>query len=167
MVSTLMATAAILLSSGLAAIISSTYRVKEPLSRTVFGPQNDITITAKFISLLVCFIFAFLCYTQSIRFSNHVNYLINIPLPEATAAGVAPDYVADVLARASNFYTVGTRSFYMAFPLLLWIFSPIPVLICSVALLPFLYHMDFVHPDKQQRGKLAGCARDCRPECDV
>eukprot|EP00246_Nothoceros_aenigmaticus_P013028 TRINITY_DN4292_c0_g1_i1.p1 TRINITY_DN4292_c0_g1~~TRINITY_DN4292_c0_g1_i1.p1 ORF type:complete len:252 (-),score=18.40 TRINITY_DN4292_c0_g1_i1:346-1101(-) len=143
MVSTLMATAAILITCGLAAVLSSTYKIKEPLANVILGPQNDVMVTAKFMSLCGCFIFAFLCYTQSIRFTNHVNYLINVPV--ADFAGVTtPDYVADVLARACNFYTVGTRSFYLGFPMLLWIFNPIPVLVCSAALLPFLYHFDFV-----------------------
>ncbi|EFJ24549.1 hypothetical protein SELMODRAFT_228264 [Selaginella moellendorffii] len=151
MASTLMASTAILLSSGLAAFLSSSYSVKRPLhgfssTVTVLGAHDDITIATKFVALLACFLFSFICYMQSVRFTNHVGFLINTPV--TSDSKITPDYVAAVLARGSNFYTVGTRGYYFAFPLLLWLFGPIPVVVACLLLVPFLYRLDLVTDDQ-------------------
>ncbi|KAJ7543404.1 hypothetical protein O6H91_09G036800 [Diphasiastrum complanatum] len=143
MASTLMASTSILMSSGLAAFISSTYNVKQPLMHYTYGAHTGLAVSVKFMCLLACFLFSFFCYMQSIRLINHVNYLINIPLDEVSG-GITPEYVAHVLAKGSDFFTVGTRGFYFAFPLLLWIFGPIPLVICSFAIVPVLYRVDMV-----------------------
>ncbi|CAI5458634.1 unnamed protein product [Closterium sp. Yama58-4] len=143
MASTLLATTAIILSSGIAAFITSaaTADVKASVFAVTLGSRAPAVVAVKFISIFLCFLFAFVCHVQSIRYTNHVNFLINIPLgPQAQ--GLSPDYVAAVLAHGSNFYTIGTRAFYCAFPLLLWLFGPIPMLLSSLLLVVMLYHFD-------------------------
>ncbi|KAJ7558382.1 hypothetical protein O6H91_04G036800 [Diphasiastrum complanatum] len=159
MAATLMASTATILSTGLAAVISSTYNIKKPVRDYAYGAHDGFSVSTKFVSLLICFLFSFICYMQSIRFFNHVNYLINIPLDDSPM-GITPDYVAHVLARGCNFYTVGARGFYFAFPLLVWIFGPIPVVFCSFALVPVLYRLDMVHDPSD----LEKCAADQRYE---
>ncbi|KAJ6838873.1 uncharacterized protein M6B38_319525 [Iris pallida] len=66
--STLMATTSILLCSGLAAVISSTYSVKQPINDSVFGAHGEFMVALKYVTLLVVFLFAFLCYSLSIRY---------------------------------------------------------------------------------------------------
>lgn len=159
MASTLLATTAIALSSGMAAFITNTSAstLKKSLRDIVLGSQGEAAITVKFFSILICFLFAFLGHMQSIRYINHVNFLINIPVgPDAP--GLTPDYVANVLARGSNFYTVGTRGFYFAFPLLLWLFGPIPMFVSSLVMVPVLRHLDlagdfkaFEHEHKREK----------------
>ncbi len=132
---------------------------------------------------------------QSVRYLNHVNYLINVPLhiepfssssssnsatnlynhhqlhsqqqqqvvqpgqvqlvekllqqrPELqkTMHLITYDYVADVLTTACNFYTFGTRGFYFAFPLILWLFGPVPALVCCAAMVPIMHFLDTVAP---------------------
>ncbi|XP_002980549.2 uncharacterized protein LOC9656306 [Selaginella moellendorffii] len=152
MASTLMASTAILLTSGVAAFLSSNYSVKRPLESAVYGARDDFSVAVKFLSLLACFLFSFLCYMQSIRFVNNVNYLINVP-PSYGSPLITPEFVGDVLVRGFAFYSIGTRAFYVAFPLLLWIYGPIPVLLCSIALVPVLYHLDV-------SGDVVGAVRD-------
>lgn len=142
--STLMATAAILLSSLTGAFMTSTYfSTKSP----ILGGQSDTLVNFKYTCLIFCFLFSFLCYMQSVRYFNHVNYLINIPIVEALAIKISPDYVANVLAKGNNFFTIGTRGFYFAFPLILWLFGPIPVIVSSIALVPAFYYLDAVELD--------------------
>ena len=76
---TLMATASILLCSGLAALISSTYSVKKPLNDAVYGAHGEFMVALKYVTLLTIFLFSFFCYSLSIRFINQVNILINTP----------------------------------------------------------------------------------------
>ncbi|KAJ0965573.1 hypothetical protein J5N97_026711 [Dioscorea zingiberensis] len=126
--STLMATTSILLSSGLAAILSSTYSIKKPLGDSVFGAHGEFMVALKYVTLLLAFIFAFFFYSLSIRFLNQVNFLINIPCStedNTGYSGVSPEYVADLLEKGFVLNTVGNRVFYAALPLLLWLFGPI------------------------------------------
>ncbi|CAM6111678.1 unnamed protein product [Calypogeia fissa] len=136
--STLMATTAILLSSGVAAFLASTYTVKKPLSTSLFGLESSGYLIITYLCLLMGFLFAFLCYVQTVRYTNHVNFLVNIPIQ----GQFTPDYTADVLERAANFYTIGTRALYMSIPLLLWLFGPVPFFLSTVFLIPVLYWLD-------------------------
>ncbi|WJX41943.1 hypothetical protein P8452_29230 [Trifolium repens] len=140
--STLMATTSILLCSGLAAIISSTYSVKKPLNDTVYGAHGEFMEALKYVTLLTIFLFSFFCHSLSIRFINQVNILINTPQDPMSL--VTPSYVSEILERGFTLNTVGNRLFYSALPLLLWIFGPVLVFLCSLTMVPLLYNLDFV-----------------------
>ncbi|KAJ4962273.1 hypothetical protein NE237_022212 [Protea cynaroides] len=140
--STLMATTSVLLCSGLAAVISSTYSIKKPLNDSVYGAHGEFMVALKYVTLLVIFLFAFLCHSLSIRFLNQVNFLINTP--EDPRGIVTPDYVSELLEKGFTLNTVGNRLFYAALPLLLWILGPVLVFLCSVSMIPILYNLDFI-----------------------
>ncbi|MQL86187.1 hypothetical protein Taro_018712 [Colocasia esculenta] len=174
--STLMATTSILLCSGLAAVISSTYSIKKPVGDSVYGAHGEFMVSLKYVTLLVVFLFAFLCYSLSIRFLNQVNFLINIPVgredPAApgcveSEAVITVDYLTDLLERGFVLNTIGNRLFYAALPLLLWIFGPVLVFLSSVTMVPILYNLDVVAPQYREgkggRGvKVEGMVeRDC------
>ncbi|XP_051151588.1 uncharacterized protein LOC127265692 [Andrographis paniculata] len=151
--STLMATTSILLCSGLAAVISSTYSVKKPLNDAVYGAHGEFMVALKYVTLLLVFLFSFFCHSLSIRFINQVNFLINCP-----ADDVSPEYVADLLERGLTLNAVGNRLFYAALPLLLWIFGPVLVFLCFLTMVPVLYNLDFVCGGSaaKMNGKLGG-----------
>ncbi|XP_042392116.1 uncharacterized protein LOC121983227 [Zingiber officinale] len=153
--STLMATTSILLSSGLAAVLSSTYSVKRPLYDSVFGAHGEFMVALKYVSLLVVFVFAFLCHSLSIRFVNQANFLINVPLSDSL---VTVAYVADLLEKGFALNTVGNRLFYAALPLLLWIFGPLPVVFSSLTMVLILYNLDVVY---EVRGKSKDDEKGC------
>ncbi|CAL9175463.1 unnamed protein product [Musa hybrid cultivar] len=144
MASTLMATTSILLCSGLAAVISSTYSIKKPLDDALFGAHGEFMVSLKYVTLLLIFLFAFLCYSLSIRFVNQVNFLINTPCCGHEGSPVTPQYVCDLLEKGFFLNTVGNRLFYAALPLLLWIFGPVLVPLSSLAMVPILYNLDTV-----------------------
>ncbi|XP_014500552.1 uncharacterized protein LOC106761511 [Vigna radiata var. radiata] len=145
---TLMATTSILLCSGLAAIISSTYSVKKPLEDTVYGGHGEFMVSLKYVTLLSIFLFSFFCHSLSIRFINQVNILINTPQDPMSL--VSPEYVNQILEKGFLLNTVGNRLFYAALPLLLWIFGPVLVFFCSLTMVPVLYNLDFVVPAKDK-----------------
>ncbi|KAG1364178.1 hypothetical protein COCNU_11G010050 [Cocos nucifera] len=58
--STLMATTSILLCSGLAAMISSSYSAKQPLNNSVYGAHGELVVGLKYVTLLVIYLF---CYS--------------------------------------------------------------------------------------------------------
>ncbi|KAK1317479.1 hypothetical protein QJS10_CPA05g02446 [Acorus calamus] len=144
---TLMATTSILLCSALAAMISSTYSVKKPIGDTVYGAHGEFMVALKYVTLLLVFLFAFVCYSLSIRFINQVNFLINTPFnaDSSSTSLVNADYISDLLEKSFLLNTVGNRLFYVALPLLLWIFGPVLVFLCSVTMVPLLYNFDIVY----------------------
>ncbi|KAF8400182.1 hypothetical protein HHK36_013478 [Tetracentron sinense] len=152
--STLMATTSILLCSGLAAIISSTYSVKKPLNDSVLGAHGEFMVSLKYVTLLLIFLFSFMCLSLSIRFTGQVNFLINSPQDSI----VTPDYVSELLEKGFTLNIVGNRLVYAALPLLLWIFGPVMVFLCSVTMVPILYNLDFVFVSGRDglRGKVDG-----------
>lgn len=145
--STLMATTSILLSAGLAAIISSTYSVKRPLNDAVYGAHGEFMVALKYVTILTILLFSFFCHSLSIRFVNQVNLLINTP-PDPMSM-VTSEYVSELLEKGFVLNTVGNRLFYSAMPLLLWIFGPVLVFLCSVTMVPVLYNLDFVFGNGQ------------------
>ena len=66
MASTLLATTSIVLAAGIAAFIGATSSstVQKSLHDVVLGDQSEATVTVKFFSILICFLFAFLCHIQ-------------------------------------------------------------------------------------------------------
>lgn len=105
----------------------------------IFQYLEKNIIHVKFFTLILAFIICFFCYLQSIRLYNHANCLINIPTShESPLLG----YVCRLLAKASNFYTAGTRFLYFALLLLIWLFHPICMFICTIILLIVVSMLD-------------------------
>ncbi|XP_073302347.1 uncharacterized protein [Primulina huaijiensis] len=148
---TLMATTSILLCSGLAAVISSTYSIKKPLNDVVYGAHGEFMVALKYVTLLLILLFSFLCHSLSIRFINQVNFLINCPPGNESGGIVTAGYVSELLERGFLLNTVGNRLFYAALPLLLWIFGPVLVFLCSVTMVPVLYNLDFVFSGEKRK----------------
>ncbi|KAG1326845.1 hypothetical protein COCNU_01G007790 [Cocos nucifera] len=149
--STLMATTSILLCSGLAAMISSTYSIKKPLNNSFYGAHGEFVMALKYVTLLLIFLFAFLCYSLSIRFIGQVNFLINVPQLGDDNSLVTPEYVCHLLEKSFALNIAGNRLFYAGLPIILWIFGPVLVLICSLSIVPILYNMDIPYGEKVDR----------------
>ncbi|GAB2233548.1 hypothetical protein Droror1_Dr00002774 [Drosera rotundifolia] len=144
--STLMATTSILLCSGIAAILSSTYSIKKPINVVVYGSHGDFMMCLKYVMLLLVFLFSFLCHSLSIRFTNQVNFLINTRTSDNQQlfCVITPDYVSEILEKGVILNTAGNRLFYIALPLLLWIFGPVLVFFCCIAVVLVLYNIDMM-----------------------
>ncbi|XP_074268958.1 uncharacterized protein LOC141592252 [Silene latifolia] len=132
MASTLLATIAITLSSLISAVVSGASQTTA-LIYTVH--------TVKYFSILVCFLVAFFCSMQCVRYYAHVSFLINVPSPQGRAEYI--QFVARQLNRGSLFWSLGLRAFYFAFPLLIWIFGPVAMFACSCLMTFLLYFLDF------------------------
>ncbi|KVG73589.1 uncharacterized protein LOC112504661 [Cynara cardunculus var. scolymus] len=145
--STLMATTSILLCSGLAAVISSTYSVKKPLNDTVYGAHGEFMVALKYVTVLVLFLFSFMCHSLSIRFVSQVNFLINCP-QDLTI--VTSTYVSKLLEKSFTLNAIGNRLFYSALPNALWIFGPVLVILSSLTMTFVLYNLDFLFGDTKK-----------------
>jgi uncharacterized membrane protein len=153
--STLVGTTSVLLCTGVAAVLSSTYAVKKPLSDAVFGAHGETMTALKYVVLLSTFLLAFLCHSLAICTLNQATFLVNAlspPSPDAPLRlpAVDRDYVVGVLERGFLFNLVGNRLFFAGAPLLLWIFGPVLPCLCSAGMVPMLHSIDMVeHAEKK------------------
>ncbi|PKA50832.1 hypothetical protein AXF42_Ash007487 [Apostasia shenzhenica] len=139
---TLMASTTILLCTGLAAVLSSTYSVKHSVNGAVYGAHGPLSLALKYAVILAVFLAAFYAYSLSIWFFSQVNFLINVVGDCGSPPVVSPEYVSRMLEKAFMLWIAGNRIFYSGISLLLWIFGPTLVLLCSVFVLQVLYKMD-------------------------
>nr|AFK48475.1 unknown [Lotus japonicus] len=131
MASTLLATTAITLSSLIGVFASND---------SIFENNTPITDSIKRLSMSLCFLFAFLCNMQSIRYYAQASFLISTPALKGKKDLI--EYVAKTLDRGSYAWSLGLRAFYVSIPLILWIYGPIPMFACC-CLTPFtLYFLD-------------------------
>ncbi|XP_030445538.1 uncharacterized protein LOC115668179 [Syzygium oleosum] len=103
----------------------------------IYGDTSPSMISVKYISLLSCFLVAFGSFLQCVRSSVHAIFLMSMPNSDIPVA-----YVQKAVITASIFWSVGLRAIYFAINLLLWIFGPIPMLICSVTMVVVLHNLD-------------------------
>lgn len=127
---TLLATIAITLSS-----LISVYVSNESSSSTGLMEPS-----IKFFAVLICFLVAFLCNMQSIRYYAHTSFLVGNPSFKGRKDAI--EYVATNLNRGGLFWSLGLRAFYLSFPLFFWVFGPIPMFICCCVMVFILYFLD-------------------------
>ncbi|KAK6255466.1 hypothetical protein SCA6_016771 [Theobroma cacao] len=144
MASTVLASTAIMLSSLIALLMSNTGRDKSMWLD--FGDRSEQAFSIKYFSILVCFMAVFLLNVQSIRYYSHASILINIPFKKMYSdqhhRNLTAEYVATTVNRGSYFWSLGLRGFYFSLPLFLWIFGPIPMILCCFVLVFMLYFLD-------------------------
>ena len=110
-------------------------------SLNIFGATHAELWLAKLIALLLDMLVAFFSFAQAIRLFHHVGYMINVPI-STTHHAFTPEHVALHLNRAGAFYAIGMRSYYVAVPLVFWLFGPHFMLLSTVALIPILFYLD-------------------------
>ncbi|CAK7349666.1 unnamed protein product [Dovyalis caffra] len=140
MASTLLATTAITLSSLISVFVSSTSKSDNSASQIVYGNKSSVIYSIKYFSILLCFLVAFLCNVQSIRYYAHVSFLVTVSTSEGKKDSI--EYLTRNLNRGSFFWSLGLRAFYLSFPLFLWIFGPIPMFVCCCIMSFVLYFLD-------------------------
>ncbi|KAK7855318.1 hypothetical protein CFP56_028332 [Quercus suber] len=152
MASTLLATVAITLCSLISVVVSTNTAVmsSSEVSKSVYSSETTIS-SVKYFSILLCFLVAFLCNVQSIRYFAHTSFMVTAPALKDKKESI--DYVARNLNRGSFFWSLGLRAYYVSFPLFLWIFGPIPMFVCCCMMSSILYFLDTTHCFTQQLQK--------------
>jgi uncharacterized membrane protein len=146
MAASLMASTAVLLIFGIINLSTSADKVSL-FARDIstWGSHEPGMWVFKLMVLIVDFFVAFFAFALAIRGYHHAGYLLNVPL-DAKHGGVSIQKITNMLHRTARYYSIGMRTYYLAVPLLLWLFGPIWMLIATVALLVVLNHLDHL-PD--------------------
>ncbi|KAG9447763.1 hypothetical protein H6P81_013891 [Aristolochia fimbriata] len=103
----------------------------------IFGDTSQATSSIKYITLLSFFLVAFTAFVQSMRYFLHASFLMS-----TLDSDIPLNYVQTAVIRGSNFWSLGLRALYFATSLLLWVFGPIPMFICSVVMVVALHFLD-------------------------
>ncbi|TYK28459.1 uncharacterized protein E5676_scaffold629G00910 [Cucumis melo var. makuwa] len=101
MASTLLATTAITLSSLIGVFVSSSSDMSNAKLHLIYGNKSALCTSIKYFSILLCFLVAFLCNVQSIRYYAHVSFLATVPTWRDQKESI--QYVARNLNRGSHF----------------------------------------------------------------
>ncbi|KAJ0971589.1 hypothetical protein J5N97_019548 [Dioscorea zingiberensis] len=147
MASTVLATTAITLSSLISVFVGVTTTATTTLTLpTMSFPPDNTTNThlasIKFFSISLCFLLAFLCNVQSIRYYAHCSFLLTTPASIEGGGGISVAYVTRNLNNGCFFWSLGMRAFYVSFTLFLWIFGPVLMFISCVVMCCLLYFLD-------------------------
>jgi len=106
----------------------------------LLGTKTEILWMFKLMLLGILFFATFFNFTLTIRYYNHVGFMINTFQPNDST--VSADAVTEVLNHGALHYTIGMRGFYFSVPLALWLFGPIWMLAGSLVLVVVLYRLD-------------------------
>jgi uncharacterized membrane protein len=124
--------------SGQAENISSSWH---SLTLSVMGSVSPELWKVKVILLLIDFLVAFFAFAMSVRLSNHVVFMVNVPEHDAHH-NFLPKAVARRLHRAGNMFSIGMRTFFFAVPLVFWFFGPYFLVMASIGLVIMLRKLD-------------------------
>ncbi|KAG8386365.1 hypothetical protein BUALT_Bualt03G0141300 [Buddleja alternifolia] len=133
---TSLASVSLALSSLIGAWIGSSYH-NDSITNSIYGNTSATIVYLKYVTLLSCFLIAFACFVQTARCLVHANFLISMPNCKMPVSSVE-----SAVIKGSNFWVIGLRSLYFATNLLLWIFGPIPMFVCSVVMVVLLQYLD-------------------------
>jgi uncharacterized membrane protein len=106
----------------------------------IFGSRSEALWLIKIIILAMDFFFAFFNFALTIRYYNHVNFMINVS-PDRDSM-VTADAVSKALNMGTIHYTLGMRSYYVAVPFTLWLFGPALMLVGTIVITTLLYKLD-------------------------
>ncbi|GLJ10561.1 hypothetical protein SUGI_0130610 [Cryptomeria japonica] len=141
MASTLLGSTAITLSSLIGVLVSS-INGSGGADAFIYGDHSRTGSSIKYFTILICFLTAFVCNVQSIRYYSHVSFLINVPRDKYLPRQSSIYFVSKALNRGSYFWSLGLRAFYFSFPLFLWIFGPLPMFVSCCSMVGVLYFLD-------------------------
>jgi len=145
MASSFLASTAILIGLGLLSLwFRPEYTHELPFEFSQVFTRIRTLFAVKLMLLIVDFFFAFYSFCLSIRYLNHINFMINVPLE--CDPGISVEYVTHTLDIGVMHYTLGMRAYYLAVIFTLWLFGPQWMLLGTVVVLFFLYNLDHCCP---------------------
>lgn len=141
MVAIFTASTAIAFILALAALTNNAYNASHLLVKTsFFGLQSGRIFALKYGLASFLLLFSLLCSSMATGFMIDAIFLLN-----GSADQFSPSGITQILfERGYMLAFMGNRLLCFSFPLLLWLFGPVPVALSSLALVWWLKELDFV-----------------------
>ncbi len=142
MASTFFASTAVLLMMGTLTLTGQSAQLSSPWHQlNVLGSSHPGIWITKVLFLLSTFMVAFFSFAMAVRLFHHVGYFLGLP-EDRRPEGVTPGTVGLHLNRAGHYYGIGMRAYYLAVPVVFWLFGPHLMVAATVVLIAVLYHVD-------------------------
>ncbi len=142
MAANFMASTAVLLMLGVLNLTENIEKLAAPWQlQFLTGNEYGKLWTVQLGLLLIDFFVAFYCFSMAIRFFNHVGYMINVSVDNTTNE-YSSKQVTAYLNRAGYYYSLGTRTFFFSFPIMLWFFGPYFLIAAAVGIIIALFFLD-------------------------
>jgi uncharacterized membrane protein len=110
------------------------------------GAIDEHMWLVKLLVLLTDMLCAFVCFAQAIRLFSHVGVMITVP-----TSAIHPRQVTRLFVQAGRYHTRGMRCYYLAAPMLFWLFGPILLVLSSCVLVVVLHFLD-KSPERVESG---------------
>jgi|ERR1700690_576281 uncharacterized membrane protein len=142
MAASFMASTAVLLTIGVLSLASQADKLAQTWHALNFmGSAHPGLWIGRLMLLVIDLMAAFFCFTVSVRFFNHVGYMVTMPV-DARPPHLTPELAGRYLNRAGNYFSLGSRIFYFSIPLVFWLFGSPYLLLSTAGLLGALYFID-------------------------
>lgn len=109
------------------------------------GSKNPTMVLWRLLVLVGLFFFAFFNFVLSLRYYNHVGFMINAFTQEAGHT-LSEKFVINSIQHGALHFTLGMRSFMLVFPYGLWLLGPEWLLVGSLLLIYILGNIDYPPP---------------------
>ncbi len=116
-------------------------------------PQKTFYLTAaaapevmvfKVLLLILILSYSFFNFTWYIREVNYMGFILNIPKEklDRIEGGDSTPYIMRMFLTSGIYFSLGMRGYYFLIPLLMWIFSPILMMLATFVILFILMRRD-------------------------
>jgi len=110
----------------------------------VFGAVDPSVDAFKNLLIVMILSYSFFNFTSHIREVNYMSFILNLPKEqlEKIEGGDSTAHLAQMFLTSGIHFSMGIRGYYFLIPLLMWFFSPIFMIIFSLAILYVLIKRD-------------------------
>lgn len=139
-----LASTAILLVAGLLSFILTNKNSLENFNHVLDMLSNGHphVVLSRLLLLVVTFFFAFFNFALTVRYYNHVGFMLNAG-GRMDGHALPEEFMIASLQRGAFHFTLGTRAFLLILPFGLWLLGPVWLLLGSVVLVAVMWRIDF------------------------
>jgi len=109
-------------------------------SLNLFGVETQGLRMFKALLLMVNFLISFFAFSLAMRSFAHMGMLVHLASEDSEE--VSSEVIAEELDQGAFHYALGMRCYYLAIPLVLWLFGPMWMLVATILLIVVLSHVD-------------------------
>lgn len=106
------------------------------------GSKQPAMVLWRLLVLVALFFLAFFNFILSLRYYNHVGFMINA-FAQETGHTLSEQFVINSIQRGALHFTLGMRSFMLVFPFGLWLLGPEWLLLGTLLLIFILGSIDY------------------------
>jgi uncharacterized membrane protein len=142
MTSTFLASTSILLSIGIINLLSTIENWTLTHSQiNIFSHLPQVNFQVKLFILLALYLFAFFCFSMTLRYFNRAAFQLGGPID----GNLAPrqNKLLYTLNHGALFYKLGMRSFYISIPIIFGIFGSVWMFTSTLLLIIVLFYLDY------------------------